>query len=162
VIDKKGRIFGKVSFVDLFAVAVLVAVTMVVYFNFGGGGRPEVGREQPIIITFFHPALEDFTVNALEIGVPVIRDGDDTFLGHVIGFDIGESISFMPNVQGFEVASSVEGYSSVSIHSRVYGRLSGGAAVLGGNVFGHGTELIIWAGQAKTILHISEIRPEHP
>lgn len=160
MIDKKGRLFGKVSLVDLFAVVVLAAIFAVVYLNMGASGRPVVGAEQPVLITFFNPALENFTVNALKIGAPVINDGNETFMGNVVGIEIGESISFMPDVYGNEVASPMEGYSSVAITSRVYGGMSDGAVVLGGNVYGVGMEIIIWAGRAKTMLNISDVRAE--
>jgi hypothetical protein len=162
MLDKKGRIFGKVSVVDLFAVVVIAAVVAVVYFNVGAGGRPVVGAEQYVLITFFNPVLHDFTVDAAEeaVGLSVVDDVNGTFLGTVTEVRRGESISIMPDIHGNEVASPIPGHSSVYITSRVNGRLSDGAVVLGGNVYAVGSEVIIWAGPAKTMLHISEIRVE--
>ena len=160
MIDNKGRLFGKVSVVDLFVVVVLAAVIAVVYFNFGSGSRPVTGAEQPILITFFNPALHDFTVNALRENTPVINDTNETFMGTVVGIEVGESISFMPDIHGNEVSSPMEGFSSVYITSRVDGRISDGAVVLNGNVYGIGEEVIIWAGRAKTMLNISNITEE--
>ncbi|MCL1846038.1 MAG: DUF4330 domain-containing protein [Defluviitaleaceae bacterium] len=163
MLDKKGRLFGKVSVVDLFAVIVIAAVVAFVYFNVGGG-RPVVGAEQSVLITFFNPMLHDFTVDAAvdaaERGLPVVDDANEIFLGNVVDVRRGESISIMPNVDGIEVASHMPGHSSIYITSRVTGRLSDGAVVLGGNIYAVGSEVIIWAGQAKTMLHISEIRAE--
>ncbi|MCL1863011.1 MAG: DUF4330 domain-containing protein [Defluviitaleaceae bacterium] len=160
MIDKKGRLFGLVSLIDLFAVAVVAAVVAVVYFNVGASGRPVVGAEQPVYITFFSPALEDFTVNALAENTPVIDDANGTFLGTVVSVAVGESIAIMPDMHGNEVASPMDGFYSVAITSRVYGGTTGGAVVLGGNVYAVGEEVIIWAGRAKTMLHISDIRVE--
>jgi hypothetical protein len=160
MIDNKGRLFGKVSIVDLFAVVIIAAVVAVVYFNAGGGGRFVLGAEQPVLITFFNPALHDFTAHAVELNAPVIDDVNETFLGRVVNVETGESVSFMPDIHGNETASSMEGHSSVYITSRVHGRVSDGAVVLGGNVYGVGEEVIIWAGRAKTMLHISDIRTE--
>jgi len=160
MIDNKGRLFGKVSVVDLFAVVIIAAVIAVVYFNVGASGRPVTGAGQPVLITFFSPALHDCAAHAVEIGAPVIDDVNETFLGRVVSVEIDESISFMPDIHGNEVASPMEGHSSIYITSRVNGRLSDGAVVLGGNVYGIGTEVIIWAGRAKTMLHISDIQAE--
>lgn len=160
IVDDKGRLFGKISLIDIFAVVVLVMVVAVVYLNFGLGTRPvATGPEQPVIITFFIPALENFTVEALEIGAPVENDTDGTFMGHVIGFEVGESISFMPDANGNEVASPMEGFSSVTIQSQVYGRFVDGTLLLGGNLYGSGTTVIIWAGRAKMMLQVSDITP---
>ncbi|MCL2577401.1 MAG: DUF4330 domain-containing protein [Defluviitaleaceae bacterium] len=160
MLDKKGRLFGKVSVVDLFAVVVIAAIIAVVYFNVGGRSHINPGTEQPVLITFFNPALHDFTANAVEIGAVVIDDVNETFLGRVVDVEIGESVSFMPDIHGIETASPMEGHSSVYITSRVNGRISDGAVVLGGNVYGIGSEVIIWAGRAKTMLHISDVRAE--
>ncbi|MDR0273219.1 MAG: DUF4330 domain-containing protein [Clostridiales bacterium] len=157
MIDKQGRLLGKVSVVDLFAVAVISAVIAVVYFNFGASGRHVVSAGQTVEITFYNPALHDFTVNAIEIDAPVIDDVNGTFLGRVVDVDIGESVNFMPDVNGIEVASPMDGYSSVYITSRVNAGISDGAVVLGGNVYGVGSEVIIWAGRAKTMLLISNV-----
>lgn len=158
MIDKQGRIFGKISVVDIFIVAIIAAVVAVVYFNVGAGGRPAVaGPARPVYVTFFHPALEDFTVNAIALNVPVINDSTGSFMGTVVGVERGDSINFLPDVHGNEIASPMEGYSSVSITSRVYAHLTNGAAVIEGNIYGVGTEIIIWAGKAKTHLQIAEI-----
>ncbi|MCL2048614.1 MAG: DUF4330 domain-containing protein [Defluviitaleaceae bacterium] len=158
MIDNKGRLFGKISLVDLFVFTVLAAVIAVVYFNVGTGSRPVTGAEQSVLITFYNPALHDFTVQAVEIGARVINDTNETFMGTVEDIVIGDSVSFMPAVDGHEVATPMEGFSSIYITSRVQGRLSEGAVVLGGNVYGVGEEIIIWAGRAKTMLNISDIR----
>jgi hypothetical protein len=160
MLDNKGRLFGKVSLVDLFVVLVTGAVIAVVYFNVGAGSRHTGGTEQPVLITFYNPSLHDFTAEALRLGTPVVNDANETYLGTVVNLEIGESINFMPDIYGNEVASAMEGYSSVYITSRVYGRISDGAVVLGGNVYGVGEEIIIWAGRSKTMLHISDIRTE--
>jgi len=159
MIDKKGRLFGKVSLIDIFALIMISALIAVIYFNVGASGRPVVGAEERILITFFNPALEDFTVNVLALDTPVIDDVNGTFLGTVISLGFGESINFMPDIHGNEVGSPMEGRSSVLITAEVYGNLSNGAVVLGGNVYSVGDEVIIWAGIAKTMLYISDIRP---
>jgi len=160
MLDNKGRLFGKVSLVDLFIVVVVSAVIALVYFNIGASGRHIGGAEQTVLITFYNPALHDFSVEALRENTPVINDANETYLGEVVDIKVGESVSYMPDINGVEAASVKDGYSSVYITSRVKGRVSDGAVVLGGNVYGVGEEIIIWAGRTKTMLHISDIRTE--
>jgi hypothetical protein len=157
MIDKKGRLFGKVSLIDLFAVAVLAAVFYVVYTSVDVLSGPGLGEEQPLAITFFRPVTPDFTVSALETGVPVRDSVLGTFLGHVTSIKTDESIHFMPDRLGNEVASPIEGHSAVWIATQVTGRLSDGAAVLNGNVYAVGSEVYIWVGDAWLIVHISNI-----
>lgn len=160
ILDNKGRLFGKISLIDIFAAAVLIMVFLVVYMNIDIGTRPRVtGGEQPVKITFFTPALENFTVEAIDMGARVENDTDGTFMGHVVGIDIGESINFMPDIDGREVASPMEGFSSVTIESVVNGQLVDGLLLLDGNLYGSGTTIIIWVGRAKMMLQISDITP---
>jgi len=160
IIDQKGKLFGVISLIDIFAVVVLAMVLLVVYTTFGFGTRPIVtGAEQPVKITFFTSDLQDFTVNAIQMGARVENDTDGTFMGNVVGIEIGESISFMPDQDGREVASSMEGRSSVTIESVVYGQLVDGLLLLEGNLYGSGTTIIIWVGKAKMQLQISDITP---
>ena len=160
IIDDKGRLFGKISIIDLFAAAVLIMVVLVVYVGLGLGSRPVVtGASQPVQITFFVPALQDFTVNAIEMGARVENDTDGTFMGRVTNIEIGESISFMPDINGREVSSPMEGHSSVTLTSVVDGQLVDGMLLLEGNLYGSGTTIIIWVGKAKMMLQISDITP---
>jgi len=160
IIDNKGRLFGKISVIDIFAAVVLIMLFAVVGLNIGTNSRvAAAGAEQPVIITFFKDALEDFTVEALELGARVENDTDGTFMGEVISIEVGESISFMPDIDGNEVKSSMEGFSSVTLQTRVNGRLADGTVLLGGNLYGSGTQIIIWAGIAKIQLFITDVSP---
>ena len=160
IIDDKGRLFGKISLIDIFAAAVLIMIFMVVYLNIGTNARvAAAGREQPVVITFFKDALEHFTVEALELGVRVENDTDGTFMGYITSIEIGESINFMPDIDGNEVASPMEGFSSVTLQTRVNGRMADGTVLLGGNLYGAGTQIIIWAGIAKIQLFITDVSP---
>ncbi|MCL2564600.1 MAG: DUF4330 domain-containing protein [Defluviitaleaceae bacterium] len=160
IIDKKGRLFGKISLIDIFAVVVLIMVFMVVYLNIGTNARAAAaGREQPVVITFFKDSLENFTVEALERGARVENDTDGTFMGNIINIEVGESINFMPDIDGNEVASPMEGHSSVTIQTQVMGRMVDGTVLLNGNLYGNGTQIIIWAGIAKIQLFITDVSP---
>ena len=160
ILDDKGRLFGKISLIDIFAAAVLIMVFMAVYLGIGTNNRAATSeREQPVKITFYKEALEDFTVAALEIGARVENDTNGTFMGNIIDIEVGESINYMPDIDGNEKASPMEGYSSVTIETLVNGRFSDGALLLNGNLYGNGTQIIIWAGKAKIQLNISDISP---
>jgi len=160
LIDSKGRLFGKVSLIDIFALVVFIMVFAVAVLNIGTNARAAAaGSSQPVIITFFKDALEDFTVEALEKGARVENDTDGTFMGHITSIEIGESINFMPDMDGNEVRSSMEGFSSVTLQSKVDGRLADGTVLLNGNLYGSGTQIIIWAGKAKIQLYITDVSP---
>jgi hypothetical protein len=157
MLDDKGRLFGKVSLVDLFAVVVVAAVFYVVYTFTSADERHEAGEERYVTLTFFTPLVHGFTARAVETGVPVIDDDGAIFLGHVTGTEIGEGVRFLPDRLGNEVASSIEGYNSLKIRTRVRAPMTHGAVLLGGNVYAVGSEAHIWAGNVRVVVHISDI-----
>jgi hypothetical protein len=158
MIDKKGRLFGRVSLVDLFAAVVVAAVFFVVYGFASGGGKPALGEAQPVTLTFFAPALHDFVAYDLTPGVPVTDDDLGTFMGYVTAIERGDSIRFLPNRQGSLVASHMQGYYAVHIHTQVNAQLSDGAVVLNGTLYAIGSEVHLWAGSTRVIAHISNIK----
>ncbi|MCL2500595.1 MAG: DUF4330 domain-containing protein [Defluviitaleaceae bacterium] len=160
MIDKKGRLFGKVSLVDLFAAVVLLAVFYVVFTAARAGDRLEMSDEQPVAITFFSPAALEFVADAFQMGVPVTDGERNTFLGYVADIKKDDSIFFVTDVRGNEVAAHREGYASVYVTSRTMGRMSDGAVVLGGVVYTVGTAVFMWAGDVFLVTHISNIQAE--
>ena len=160
MIDDKGRLFGKISLIDIFVLIVLALVFMVVYFQIGTNSKAAVREsDQPLQITFYKEALENFTVNALKEGARVENDTNATFMGNIVAIEVGESVNYMPDANGNEIASPMEGYSSVKITTEVMGKLSDGSALLNGNLYGSGCQIIIWAGKAKMQLYITDVQP---
>ena len=160
MIDDKGRLFGKVSLIDIFVLVVLALVFMVVYLQIGTNSKAAIKESDQLIqITFYKEALENFTVNAIENGARVENDTNATFMGNVVDVEIGESVNYMPDVNGKEIASPMEGFSNVKITTEVMGKISEGSALLNGNLYGAGTKIIIWVGKAKMELFISDVRP---
>ena len=160
MIDDKGRLFGKISLIDIFVLIVLGLVFLVVYFQIGTNSKAATRESDQLIqITFYKEALEDFTVKALKEGARVENDTNATFMGNIVNLEIGESVNYMPDVNGREIASPMEGFSSVTITTEVMGKLSDGSALLSGNLYGAGTQIIIWAGKAKMQLYISDVQP---
>ena len=163
MIDDKGRLFGKISLIDIFVLIVLALVFMVVFFQIGTNSIAATRESnQPMRITFYKEALEDFTVRVLEEGARVENDNNGTFMGNIVAIEVSESVSYMTDANGKEVASPMEGYSSVKITTEVMGKLSEGSALLNGNLYGAGSLVIIWAGKAKIQLFITDVQPVNP
>ncbi|MDR2898983.1 MAG: DUF4330 domain-containing protein [Clostridiales bacterium] len=158
ILDNRGRVLGKVSIIDIFVVVVLISVFAVAYLKFGNNSKSAVREpEQAVRITFYKEALEDFTVSSIEEGAPVVNDTNGTFMGNIEEIIVGESINYLPDINGAEQPSVMEGYSSVAIVTEVNGRMSEGALLLNGNLYGSGSKCIIWAGKAKIQLMIKDI-----
>ena len=157
MIDKKGRLFGVVSVVDLFAVLMVGAIFFAVFSL--ARSRPVLEGEQDVAMTFYVAAVQDFTARALVSDVPVMDDNGGISLGRVTGFDVGDAVYFLPDRMGNMVAASPQGYHSVTLHTQVRGRMTDGAIVLNGRLYAIGSEVHLWAGGVRMIMYISAIVP---
>ena len=155
MLDKKGRLFGYISIVDLFAVVMVGAIFFAVWSL--AGSRPVLEGEQDIYVTFRVAAVQDFTARALQLDVPVMDDDGGIHLGRVVDFLIGDSEVFLPDRAGHMVATTMAGYHSVALTTRVPGRLTDGAVVLGGRLYAVGSEVHLWAGGVRMIMYVVEI-----
>ena len=153
--DKKGRLFGYVSIVDLFALVMVGAIFFAVWSL--AGSRPVLEGEQDVYVTFHVAAVQDYTARVLERDVPVMDDDGHIFLGRVTDFVVGDSVYFLPDRAGNMVATTLEGYNAVSLTTRVPGRLTDGAVVLGGRLYAVGSEVHLWAGGVRMIMYVVEI-----
>jgi len=155
MLDKKGRLFGYISIVDLFAVVMVAAIFFAVWSL--AGSRPTLEGEQDVYVTFRVAAVQDFTALALQHDVPVMDDDGGIHLGRVVDFVVGDSEAFLPDRAGNRVATTLEGYYSVSLTTRVPGRLTDGAVVLGGRLYAVGSEVHLWAGGVRLIMYVTAI-----
>lgn len=92
IIDKKGKLFGKVSIIDVLTVLVILAmVSWFVWARIGRNLQSEVAsREQPIEFTVVINAIRKTTAEAIEKGDRMFEFKTGAFVGTV------ESVSTEP------------------------------------------------------------------
>ena len=84
MIDKNGKLFGKINIID-FLLIVVVAVGIVllgVRFLFSGFGK----KEDTVRITFYGNWVNDFLPDAVNIGDPVEQYSTEIDLGTLVSF----------------------------------------------------------------------------
>ena len=74
IIDKNGKLFGKVNIIDLIIVLAVVILGVFVALNFTGGEDAEVPAAQKAVIKFYSEEVTDFVL-------------DDTILTVIAGND---------------------------------------------------------------------------
>ncbi|MCL2187394.1 MAG: DUF4330 domain-containing protein [Defluviitaleaceae bacterium] len=157
MLDKKGRIFGKVSLIDIFAVVMLAAVFFVVYFTIGGRNVPTPEEARYVQLTFFAPAVDDFTALSLAENTRVMDDDGAIFMGMVTDVTVGDSIFYESDRYGNTVRLHYAGFNSVYVSARIRAPVTEGAVVLGNRVYAIGDEVLAWVGNVRLIVHISHI-----
>lgn len=116
LMDKKGKIFGKISIVDILIVLIIIAVIGGLYYKFGRSGTVTAfTKTDKIQMSIYHEDVPDYVVNNIKIGDIVKDRVQNVAIGKVIDIKIGPDIYFNSNANGETVTSSKPGYSSITV-----------------------------------------------
>ena len=158
MINKQGKLLGKVSVIDLFVLAVILAIVLFGMLRIGNTSGIGVGQQpSSITLSLAIEELEDFTANVLRIGDPVAANDFNAELGNIVYIDRRPALGQHPNVDGVITTSPMEGFSRVEITTRLYGHPFENGVWVMGHTFFVGEILVIRAGDANMFMTISEI-----
>src|SRR5680860_890561 len=110
VLDDRGRLFGKVSVVDLFVLLLLVALALFAYARFAGTDTVE----GPYELTLTVEKVRDATFAQFEVGDTVTDEGG-TVLGHVASFSVTPTRTEVSTDDGRLVEQPSPVFSDVSV-----------------------------------------------
>lgn len=120
-IDNKGRLFGKVSIVDILIVLVVVIAAAGIGYKFKSS--PLLKQDKLEVVLFIEEAPE-YTAPAIKVGDTIREVAKGGTLGTVTDIVVGDSIAYAANDQGQYVKSSKEGYKSIKITASALGTFS--------------------------------------
>jgi len=117
IIDSKGKLFGKISIIDILIILVVIIAVAGIGYKFT---RPNVGnsvftKQEDIQIKFQLDEVQDFIVNAIKVGDPVRESVQNASFGKVSDIKTGDAIIWLTTEDGRNVKVSREGYYSVEI-----------------------------------------------
>jgi hypothetical protein len=158
LIDKKGKLFGKISIVDFVIVLVILAVIAGVYYKFGRGLFADNEKAENMIISLYWEEVPDYVVNSIKVGDIVIEDIQKAEFGHVKDVKVDKSVSWAQTDKGEYVKSTKEGYSSINISVEGKGELSGQGYNIGSYTFYIGKNYVVRIANSMINVRISDIR----
>lgn len=122
IIDNNGKLFGKISIVDILIVAVLLAAIGGVYYKFGRSKTvTPFSKPDTIDVSFYQEDTQDFNATSIKVGDLVKDRQQNITIGKVTSVTVGPDIVFYPDADGKVVSSSKEGYASVRLTVRGQG-----------------------------------------
>jgi hypothetical protein len=159
LLDAKGRLFGKVSIVDILVLFVIGIVVGGLGYRYTRSSSVVMGKGDPITIEFFIEETPTFAAEAIKQGDLAADFQMGAVFGRVTKMTIGEAITYGQNSVGEIVKSSREGYSSLYLSVDGDGFLSREGGVTINNVdyfIGHTT--ILRVGSAKIMGRVFDIK----
>lgn len=159
IIDKKGKLFGKVSIIDLLIVVVVIAAILGVLYKFNQSSTvTPFSDKDKIEVKLQTDDVEKFAIDAIEIGDTVKDWNSGVVLGKLVDFKVGESKLEYYDDQGQVVLSSRDDHVSVELFVEGEGIYSeSGTTSFGSNSYFINRSMEIAVGDVILWIRISEI-----
>lgn len=148
IIDDKGRLYGKVSIIDILAILILVAIVGVLGYRYAlpAASGSLAPKHDTLNIVFYEEEVNDFTTSAIKKGSPVRERLQNTNFGKVVDIEIGESVSWGESAEGQFVSSGKSGFSSVRVTMEVKGTLERSGIIIDNSQYYLGQYVTLYIG----------------
>lgn len=161
IIDNKGKLFGKISIIDILIFLIIVAVVAGLGYKLtrSKSGSPVFTKQDEIEVKFRHDDVPEFVVRAIKEGDPVRESVQNASFGKVSNVETGESIVWLDTEDGQSVKGSREGYYSVEITMNAKGIMGSSGVTIDKANYYVGQTLTLYVGNAGLYSgRISDIR----
>ncbi|MDR1131836.1 MAG: DUF4330 domain-containing protein [Oscillospiraceae bacterium] len=158
MVDKNGKLFGKINLIDLLIVLILAVLVTFVALKVVNKSEENAGLTQ-VRISFFAEEVPDYVAAALKEGASVLDSKENVTIGTVERFETGDPLGFETDTKGEIQAVQRQGFKSLSLTALAAARPGEHGVTIGGVLYGIGHTLTIYAGNAKLYLKVSGIEP---
>ena len=159
IIDEKGKLFRRISIIDILIVCIILAGIAGAYYKFGRSKTLTSFTKPDRIETVF------FAEDVAEYAGSIVKQGDlvkDRITGSIFGkvkeIAIGPNVYYAPNDKGQMVKSSKEGYISLKVVVEGDGIYSDNGITFGGMDYYVNKLLEVRAGNTAIYAKIQSIR----
>jgi hypothetical protein len=159
IIDNKGRLFGKISIIDILIVVIIVVAVAGIGSKFARSktASPFVKTDK-IQVRFYVEDAPDYAVKAVKIGDPVKESIQNTGLGKVVDIKIDRSVSWVQTDKGEYVAASREDHSSCVVTMEADGIYGNNGVSINNTEYYIGRTILLYVGNSALSGRISDLR----
>ncbi len=159
ILDKNGKLFGKINIIDLLLIVVVVAIIGIFGYKFlapQNAGTTQSGTKA--IMRFYAEEISDFVLDdTIHPGDVVYDVQEKVVMGTVTDFDTFDSVVYNTDAQGNVVKTTKEDYKSVTVTAEVTGEEFANGIIIDGTKYIVGHSMTLAAGKAKMYLRVSDI-----
>lgn len=160
-IDNKGKLFGKISIIDIIVLVLVVAVVGGVGYKFTKSRSVVTGGTDKVILEFYSEESPDFALKAVRKG-DIVGDYDKgSIFGKVVSVSVNKADSWGQDAQGQLVKTSKPGYASaiIKVEGQVLKNRDGGISVNNADYF-IGKTITTKAGDSVFVSRLYSIAKE--
>ncbi len=158
IIDSKGKLFGKISIIDILIIAVVLAAVAGVGYKFSKSKTLTPLNKQDVYeIMLYTDETYDYVPKQVKVGDIVKDRVQNSVLGTVKDIKTDKAISWNPDANGKQVKSSKEGYNSVVLTVEVKATDNINGITIGSSTYQVGKGVETMAGDCIMIMRIMKI-----
>lgn len=162
MIDKNGKLFGKINIIDLLIIIVLIAALIFVcsrVFAFDKGSEVSDGND--VLISFYGNEAElGFDKEDLFYeGAPAYEDITNAQLGELTGWSVEPAYEYQLNSNGEQVKVDIPNGHFVTVTLKANGTLAEDGLHVGSSLYCVGAHYTIHVGTAKIYAECCDITP---
>ena len=120
--DKNGKLFGKISIVDLVVILIILAIAAGAVYRFTAPGAQVARGEATVDFTIRVEGPREFTLVNYRPGLRVYDNRANQFIGHIVDFRYEPHYTFQPLHDGTIVAAQRPGHVNIYLDIQAQGR----------------------------------------
>lgn len=159
MLDKKGKLFGKISVIDLGIIILLIVFALGVYLKFGVLEQTNTSTtNEKITFTLKIPAVRMLYFDQLKVGDAMYESTDNTRIGEITDVYYEDAEVTYVDLDGQSVNGPAEGRYDIYVTVEGEGAISGGRYLMNrtyeigvGSIRNYMTKYVAFHGQVKEI-----------
>lgn len=161
MIDKEGKLFGKINIIDLLIILVVVAALIFVAIKvIGHDSNAGEAQGSKVRIGFYAAQVEEgFDENVFYEGAPLYEDLTNVSLGKLTDWNVEPEYEYQVNSEGETVKLEHTNNHFVNITAEVEGTMAPDGLHIGSSLYCVGAHYTIHVGTGKLYVECCELTP---
>lgn len=114
--DKKGKLFGKISIVDILIIVIIIALAGGVYYKFGRSGTVTAfTKTDKVQIQFYQESVPKYVMKSIKVGDVATDRVQNVSFGKITKIETKADVDYNANSEGILTYSSRPDYCSAII-----------------------------------------------
>lgn len=160
MIDKNGKLFGKINIIDL--LIILIVIAAVVFFAtkmFSPAQETTKTNTTKVAITFYAEDAPTNVTDMLVEGAPSFEETTNVGFGSITSFSSEQAYGWMSDAEGNLVKGPIVGDEYLTVSVEVNGNLTDNGVYLGGRLYCVGANYTMHFGKVMLYSKIVSITP---
>ncbi len=158
MIDKNGKLFGKINLIDLLIILVIIAAVAFFATKAFTPAQETANTDTGTVrVQFFSSKVPVGAAEAIEVGAPAFEDTTNVQFGKVVAVESEPAYTYLVDDDGNPVKTEVPYSYAVSVTVELEGNLTDSGLYVGGRLYGVGASFTMHFGKSTIYASVSGV-----